>query len=98
MVFGRVDPKIIESIPLALLKTLPAGQPPQGIQPNFADPPTRVPIILCVCTAFIFLAIICFTVRIYTKLAISKNWKWDDGKWGHHRRTHISRFQTKFSR
>ena len=80
MTWSQVDPKIIESIPSVLLKTLPAGQPPRGIQPNFADPPTRIPVILGVCTAFIVLAVICFTIRIYTKLVISKKWKWDDGK------------------
>ncbi|MCJ1379010.1 hypothetical protein MMC17_002109 [Xylographa soralifera] len=75
---GTIDPKLIGSIPLAVLKTTPAGQPPLGIQPNFADPPTRVPVILGVGIAFIVLAVICFSLRIYTKLAIAKNWKWDD--------------------
>ncbi|MCJ1400967.1 hypothetical protein MMC11_004178 [Xylographa trunciseda] len=75
---GIIDPKLIGSIPLALLKTIPAGQPPPGIQPNFADPLTRVPVILGVGIAFIILAVLCFSVRIYTKLVLAKNWKWDD--------------------
>lgn len=78
---STVDPNIVKSIPPALLKTLPAGQPPKGIKPNFADPPTRVPEILGVCTAFIVLTLVCFAIRIYTKLAIAKEWKWDDCKW-----------------
>lgn len=75
---GNVDAKVIESIPPALLKTLPAGQPPRGIQPNFSHPPTRVPVILGVSITFIVLAILCFSIRIYTKLVIAKKWKWDD--------------------
>lgn len=77
---GTVDPKLMESIPLALLKTVPAGQPPSDIQPNFANPPTRVPVILGVGIAFLALAVFCFSIRIYTKLAIVKTWKWDDGE------------------
>lgn len=78
---SKVDPKVIESIPLAVLKTMPAASPPPGIQPNFADPPTRVPVILGVSIAFFVLAIFCFSIRIYTKLAVVKNWKWDDCEW-----------------
>ncbi|CAD6566657.1 MAG: hypothetical protein ASARMPREDX12_008782 [Alectoria sarmentosa] len=75
---GNIDPKLIESIPPALLKILPAGQPPPGIQSNFADPLTRVPVILGVSIAFVVLAVFCFSIRIYTKLALAKNWQWDD--------------------
>lgn len=78
---GTVDPKLIGSIPPASLKTLPAGQPPPGIQPNFVDPPTRVPVILGVGIAFLVLAVLCFSIRIYSKLATAKSWKWDDGEW-----------------
>ena len=76
----NADPQLIQSIPPASLKTLPAGQPPPGIHPNFADPPSRAPVILGICLTFAVLAVICFSIRIYTKLAIAKNWKWDDGK------------------
>ena len=67
-----VDPKRLEIIPPALLKTIPAGQPPPGTVPNFADPPTHVPVVLGVSVAFIVLAIFCFSIRIYTKLVILK--------------------------
>lgn len=73
-----IDPKIIESMSPELLSTLPGGDPPPGIQPNFSDPPTLVPATLGVGTAFLALAILCFSVRIYTKLAIAKHWQWDD--------------------
>ena len=89
---GSVDPKIIGSIPSAVLMTIPAGQPPSGVQPNFTDPPTQVPVILGVGIAFFILAILCFSIRIYTKLAIAKNWKWDDCKWPRCRSERSSKF------
>lgn len=70
---GYIDPKVIESIPPAVLKTLPAGQPLPGIEPNFAHPSTRVPVVLGVGITFSVLAVLCFSIRIYTKLAIKKN-------------------------
>ncbi|MCJ1462825.1 hypothetical protein MMC07_001428 [Pseudocyphellaria aurata] len=75
---GLANAKIIESIPPEILKTIPAGDPPPGIQPNFSDPPTLVPALLGVGLAFLVLALVCFIVRIYTKFAISKRWGWDD--------------------
>ena len=76
-----VDPKSSESVPPALLKTIPAEKPPPGIVPDFADPPTRVPVVLGVSVAFIILAIFCFSIRIYTKLATAKKWNWADCEW-----------------
>lgn len=73
------DLELIENNP-SLLKTIPAGFPPSNVQPNFEDPYTRLPLLLGVSIPLIVLAISCFSIRIYTKLAILKNWKWDDGK------------------
>ena len=84
------DPKLIKSIPLAVLKTTPAENPPLGVQPNFANPPTRVPVILGIDIAFLVIAIFCFSIRIYTKLLVVKKWKWDDRK--RHRSEGRSRF------
>lgn len=75
---GNVDPKVIPSIAPTLLKTLPAGPAPPGVLPNFVDPPTQVPAILGVGIAFLVLAVFCFSLHIYTKLAVAKDWKWDD--------------------
>ena len=83
MSINNIDPKSIESIPLALLKTTPAGEPPPNIQPNFADPPTRVPVVLGISIAFVILAVLCFSIRIFTKLVVVKKWRWDDCKWHH---------------
>ena len=76
----EIDPKVIESIPPAVLRTMPAGQPPPGIQPNFADPPSLVPAVLGTGVAFLALATVCFSIRIYTKALITKKWTWDDRK------------------
>lgn len=78
---ANIDPKLIENMPAALLKELPAASPPPGLQPNFSDPPTQVPTILGVGIAFLTLAFLCFSIRIYTKVALVKRWKWDDCKW-----------------
>jgi hypothetical protein len=80
MSFGNMDPQTIADLPPGLLKTIPAAQPPPGIQPNFSNPETQVPAMLGVGIAFLALALICFTIRIYTKATISKNYRWDDGK------------------
>lgn len=73
--------KALLSAPASILKTIPGGAPPQGVIPNYANPPTRVPVILGVGTAFLVFASVCFSIRIYTKVVIAKNWKWDDGKY-----------------
>ena len=93
---GSIDPKQIERIPPAVLKTIPAGQPPPGIEPNFADPLSRAPVVIGVGIAFGVLAVFCFFIRIYTKLAIKKSWKWDDGMWHRSKKGLLKFFQTDF--
>ena len=77
---GGNDPKAIESISPENLRSNPAGRPPPGIQPDFVDPPSLVPAILGVGAAFLALALFCYSIRIYTKLFITRKWQWDDGK------------------
>ena len=76
------DPKQIEAIPPSLLRTIPAAAPPpgSGIQPNFIDPPARVPVVLGAGIAYFVLASVCLTISIYMKVAIAKRWRWDDYK------------------
>lgn len=76
----KFDPSMIKSIPPELLKKIPGELPPPGVQPNFVDPPTRVPVILGVGSAFLLLALLCYTVRVYTKTFIARHLKWDDRK------------------
>ncbi|KAL8853061.1 MAG: hypothetical protein Q9221_002091 [Calogaya cf. arnoldii] len=75
---SHISAQSIEQIPPALLQTLPAGAAPPGILPNFVDPPTLVPAVLGVGTAFLALALFCFSIRVWTKLAINKRCSWDD--------------------
>ena len=77
---ASIDPKVVESIPESVLAILPAATPPPGVLANFIDPPTRVPVLLGLGSTFLLIALLCYTVRIYTKVAIVKSWKWDDGK------------------
>lgn len=73
-----VDPKAIQHLPLSVLRTLPAGVPPKGVQANFVNPPTLVPSVLGVGTSFLALALCCFSIRVWTKLNIVKMLSWDD--------------------
>jgi len=77
---GNIDPKVIESLPEAFLKITPGAQPPPGVVPNFIHPPTRVPVMLGVTIPFLILALFCFSIRIYTRIVLTKNWRWDDCK------------------
>ena len=70
----------IASLPPSALKSIPAAAPPPGVQPNFGNPDTLVPAVLGVGTAFLALALFCFSLRIYSKLRISRNASWDDCK------------------
>lgn len=58
--------------------TLPALPPPPGISSKFIDPVTRAPAFVITCAVCITLMVICVTVRVYTKLYITKTWGWDD--------------------
>ncbi|KAI9656910.1 MAG: hypothetical protein M1821_003549 [Bathelium mastoideum] len=73
-----IDLKVLENLPPDLLRKIPAGQPPSGVEPNFSHPPTLVPVVLGVSSTFLAIAFLCFALRIYTKLLIVKKWKWDD--------------------
>lgn len=75
---ATVDPQAIKQLPLSVLRTLPAGVPPPGVQPNFENPPSLVPVVLSVGTSFLVLAFCCFSIRAWTKLTIVKKFSWDD--------------------
>lgn len=74
------DPSIVKDLPPALLDSLPGGSPPPGVVPDFENPESRVPAIVGVEAAFTAIALIVISIRMYTKLAVMKAWKWDDGK------------------
>lgn len=70
----------LNSIPPEAFKLIPFEAPPPGVVPNFEHPSTRVPVILGVSIAFLVIATLCLSIRIYTKLYIAKKWIWDDSK------------------
>ncbi|KAK0514350.1 hypothetical protein JMJ35_002967 [Cladonia borealis] len=74
------DLQLISSLAPALLKTLLVGQTPllPRNPAKICRPPTQVPVILGVGITFDVLAVLCFSIHVYTKPALSKNVKWDD--------------------
>lgn len=76
----NASPAFLTSLPLDVLKSLPGKPAPPGVQPNYDNPATRVPIILGVSSVFLGFASICFLIRIYMKIVL-KRWKWDDCEW-----------------
>lgn len=75
---ATVDFHIIKQLPPSVLRTLPAGTAPRGVQAKFVDPPTLVPAVLGVGSSFLALALFCFSIRVWTKLTIIKKCSWDD--------------------
>lgn len=74
------DTKYVFSLSSGILQSIPAGVPPPGTEPNFTVPPTLVPVILGITTTFLALALLCYSVRIYTKIFITRNRTLDDGE------------------
>ncbi|KAH9862708.1 hypothetical protein J1614_010801 [Plenodomus biglobosus] len=71
---------LINSIPPALLATLPAASPPPGVVSNFDNPPSRANLLLGLTSAFFALAVISYSIRMYTKIRILRKVTWDDCK------------------
>lgn len=58
--------------------SLPALQPPAGLQSNFDDPQSRISLTVIPCAAIVGLMIIFVFMRMYTKVYILKSVGWDD--------------------
>ena len=65
---------------LHMLAELPALQPPPGITSNFVDPVTNGYQLVGVGSFLLALMILFVLNRFYTKIFISKKFKWDDRK------------------
>jgi hypothetical protein len=79
--FGSdISVDLINSIPPALLATIPAASPPPGIVPNFDHPPSRSNLLLGLTSVFLSLAVISYFIRMYTKIKILRKVSWDDCK------------------
>lgn len=71
---------LLKSLPLEAYQTIPFGQPPPGVEPDFQDPTTRVPVVLGVSITYLAIATICLGLRAHAKVSIAKKWKWDDSE------------------
>ncbi|KAF6238584.1 hypothetical protein HO173_003089 [Letharia columbiana] len=68
----------LAQIPPNMLNSLPALQPPAGVQPNFVNPEDRGYILNSVATVLLCLMVSLFANRVYTKLFIIRKMGWDD--------------------
>jgi len=71
--------KLIQSLPKEEWKLIPVAPPPKGVIPNFTNPSSLAPAIIGVGGAFLVLAFICFSIRIYMNLIVARKWSWSDG-------------------
>ena len=69
---GNLDPKVLGNLSPSVLATLPAGQPPPGIPPNFENPVSLVPVLILVGVVSFFLAFFSLLIRLYTKIGHEK--------------------------
>ncbi|TGJ78224.1 hypothetical protein E0Z10_g10540 [Xylaria hypoxylon] len=60
------------------LATTPAGIPPPGVQPNFADPPSSAPVLIAVGTALLAIMLVFASIRFYVKVVIHRKVTADD--------------------
>jgi hypothetical protein len=63
---------------LQMLAHMPAGAPPEGVVPNFENPPTRAAIQIWSTSVCLVLALLFFFNRLYIKARWMKKWSWDD--------------------
>ena len=68
----------LSDIPPSVLGTLPALQPPAGVESNFVNPDDRG--YVCNVTASVLFGFMVglYANRVYTKLAIVRKASWDD--------------------
>jgi len=73
MSLSTIDPSILSS-----LADLPAGIPPEGIEPNFENPFTLAPLIFSIGTIFVFIMLCFVAARFYAKMILIRSYTWDD--------------------
>ena len=78
MPVGSLSPEEYARIPPSVLNTLPALQPPEGVESNFVNPENRGYVQSSVATVLFSLMICLFANRVYTKLFIIRKVSWDD--------------------
>ena len=65
---------------LSEIENIPILPPPPEQVSNFVNPVSRGPAIIGVCSTFIALMWPIFLLRIYSKIWVTRNFGWDDGK------------------
>ncbi|KAL6719194.1 hypothetical protein ACLMJK_003431 [Lecanora helva] len=60
------------------IQNLPAAKPPQGVRPNFVDPPSYQHALIILEGIFVPLMLLFVFMRIFVRTRISKTWGWDD--------------------
>lgn len=68
----------LKSIPPSLYGSIPAAEPPPGVQPNFSNPVDDGPKLVVAASVFMALTTIVALGRAYTKKFIIGKWTWDD--------------------
>jgi hypothetical protein len=79
---GLTKPDIaaLEALPPQALAQIPGEAPPNSVIPNFAHPKSNEQLILGLSYFFFAGALICFSLRIWTRAFYMKRWQWDDGE------------------
>ncbi len=73
-----ISPDKLAALPSSVLNTLPALQPPAGVESNFVNPDDRGYILTTVATVLVCFMVCLFANRVYTKLFIIRKAGWDD--------------------
>lgn len=55
-----------------------AMQPPEGVRPNFENPPNSNRQLIAVMTSVIAISTVFVIARTYTRLVLIKRWGWED--------------------
>ena len=75
---SSLSPEEYANIPPSVLDTLPALQPPTGVESNFVNPENKNYVQISVATVLFSLMVCLFANRVYTKLFIIRKVSWDD--------------------
>lgn len=70
--------QLVESIPPALLKEVPAMSPPPGETSNLINPHSTGPAFSAAASVLTCLVVLAYAVRVYTKAFILRKASWDD--------------------
>lgn len=75
---SQLTASFLLSLPPDVLKSLPALQPPAGVQSNFVGPVNKCSQFQVVATFLLCLMTCFYVIRVYTKLYIIRKAGWDD--------------------